>query len=93
MHIKGKQAIAGGHQGIFNTVYKETLLKTDVKSIRYVRPDIAIVHFDAHLTGISEGQPLDNQARITLTAEKTAGGWQIDAFQNTRIDPNPPRTK
>ena len=86
MHIKGRQAIAGGHQGIFNTVYKETSLKTEVTSIRYIRPDIAVVHVDAHLTGTSNGQKIDNKARMTLTTEKTISGWQIDAFQNTSVE-------
>ena len=89
MHIKGRPAIAGGHQAIFDSFYKETFIKNEVKSIRYLRPDIAVVHVDAHMTGKSNGQNVDRKARMTLTMEKTAAGWQIDAFQNTQIEEQP----
>ncbi|MBC7874773.1 MAG: SgcJ/EcaC family oxidoreductase [Ferruginibacter sp.] len=91
MYIKGKKAIAGGHQAIFDSFYKETNIKTEVQSIRYIRPDIAIVHFTSHMTGTSNGQKVDGRGRITVTAEKTATGWGIVAFQNTSIQDNPGR--
>lgn len=85
MHIKGRAAIASGHQMIFDSFYKETNIKTAVQSIRYIRPDIAIVHFSSHLTGVSNGEKLDGKGQITLTVEKTKNGWQIVAFQNTGV--------
>lgn len=91
MYINGKENIAGGHQGIFDSFYKETTLEIGVLSIRYLRPDIAIVHVNAHLTGNSMGKPVNHKAMITLVAEKTTNGWQIDAFQNTKIEEQPKR--
>ncbi|MEI9947158.1 MAG: SgcJ/EcaC family oxidoreductase [Chitinophagaceae bacterium] len=84
MHLQGKAAIASGHQGIFDSFYKETSLKTEVQTIRYLRPDIAIVHIAGRLTGPSNGRQMDDKGMITLVVEKIAGGWQIDAFQNTQ---------
>ncbi|MEO7983917.1 MAG: SgcJ/EcaC family oxidoreductase [Bacteroidota bacterium] len=92
MYIKGKAAIAGGHQAIFDSFYKETFIKTTVQSIRYIRPDIAIVHVDGVMTGTSYGQKVDTKAKIGLTVEKTATGWQIAAFQNTPVTEQPART-
>ena len=86
MYIKGRPAIAGGHQGIFNSVYKETFIKTNVTNIRYLRPDIAVAHADAHMTGTSNGQVVDRKARMTLMVEKTKSGWEIAAFHNTNIE-------
>ena len=86
MHIKGRTAIANGHQNIFNTIYKETNIKTLVQSVRFIRPDIAIVHFSSHLTGKSRGENIEGKGQISLTVEKTANGWQIVSFQNTSIE-------
>ena len=84
MYIKGKSAIAEGHQRIFDSFYKETNIKTEVKSIRFIRKDIAIVHVTSHMTGVSNNQKVDTNSLITLTIEKSANGWQIAAFQNTQ---------
>jgi len=86
MYIKGKKAIAASHQSIFDSFYKETFIKTEVANIRYIRPDIAIVHIDGKMTGTSYGKTVDTKAKISLTVEKTATGWQIDAFQNTGVE-------
>lgn len=85
MLLKGKQAIAAGHQQIFNTFYKETFIKATVETIRYVRPDVAVAICNAAMTGTSNGQPVDTKAKITLVIEKTAAGWQIVSFQNTQV--------
>lgn len=92
MYLKGRTAIAQGHQRIFDTFYKETNIKSELQSIRYLRPDIAITHLISNLTGVSNGQQLNNRGYITLTLEKTAAGWQIAAFQNTPIQPPPAAT-
>lgn len=89
MWLKGKAAIANGHQGIFDTFYKETNIKTDVQSIRYIRNDVAIVHFSSHLTGTSNGQKIEARGQITITAARSANGWQIESFQNTSTEQQP----
>jgi uncharacterized protein (TIGR02246 family) len=86
-HLKGKKAIAEGHQFIFDSFYKETFIKADIQSIRYIRPDIALVHVAGHMTGKSNGQVVDTKSFMTMTMEKTASGWQIAAFQNTAVQP------
>ena len=85
MHLKGRTAIAEGHQRIFDSFYKGTNIKAEVKSMRFLREDIAIVHVTSHMTGVSNNQQVDTRALITLTIEKTPGGWQVAAFQNTQM--------
>jgi uncharacterized protein (TIGR02246 family) len=91
-YLKGKKAIAEGHQFIFDSFYKETFIKADIQSIRFIRPDIALVHVAGHMTGRSNGQPVDTRSFITLTMEKTTAGWLIAAFQNTAVQPPRPTT-
>jgi len=85
MHLKGRVAIAEGHQRIFDSFYKETNIKAEVKSIRFIRKDVAIAHVTSHMTGVSNNQQVDTRSLITLTIEKTPEGWQVAAFQNTQV--------
>src|ERR1044072_205525 len=43
-YLKGRQQIASGHQQIFDTFYKGTRLWIEVKSVRFIRPDVALMH-------------------------------------------------
>lgn len=85
MHLKGRTAIAEGHQRIFDSFYRGTNIKAEVKSIRFIRNDIAIVHVNSHMTGVSNNHQVDTRALITLMIEKTHEGWQVAAFQNTQV--------
>jgi len=86
-HLKGRMAIDKGHQAIFDSFYKDTYIKITTQSIRYLRPDIALVHIAGNLSGTSNGEKLDRNSMITIIAEKGAHGWQIAAFQNTNVQP------
>src|SRR4028118_83035 len=44
MHIKGRAANAQGHQQIFDTIYKDSNVSLKVEQIRFLRPDVAVVH-------------------------------------------------
>ncbi len=55
-----------------------------MQDIRFLRPDIAIVHFTSNLTGTVRGESLNATGIITLTVARTNGNWEIAAFQNTQ---------
>lgn len=84
MHVRGRRAIDEGHQRIFATIFKDSTLKLSVKQVRFLRPDVALVH-------VNGGNRL-NQAKetrevgviLTLVMVKEEGSWKIAAFQNTR---------
>jgi uncharacterized protein (TIGR02246 family) len=81
-HLKGRAAIEKGHQQIFDTIYKDTTLSLTVADIRFLRPDVAVVHVEGTRTGPSNEQ---FRAMMTLTMTKEKDGWKIAAFQNTSI--------
>jgi uncharacterized protein (TIGR02246 family) len=85
MQIKGRAAIAEGHQGIFDTIYKISTLTLSVEQIRFLRPDVAVVHVRAALNFTRENSTRTNNARITLVMTKNKDKWEIAAFQNTQI--------
>ena len=85
MYIKGRETIASAHQRIFDTIYKDTKLALNVKQIRFLRADVAVVHVTGQRTGPATEQ--ENEAIITLVMTKEKQGWTIAAFQNTGIAP------
>jgi uncharacterized protein (TIGR02246 family) len=85
MKLKTRRAIAEGHQQIFDTFYKVSTLSLAVDTIRYLKPDVAIIHANASLK--FGGRPDENLARMTLVMTKNSGRWEIAAFQNTAIQP------
>jgi uncharacterized protein (TIGR02246 family) len=96
--IDGRRAVEEAHREIFNGVYKGSRNLYTVRSVRFPRPDVAIVLVEAHLRFQADGQPREIKARPTLFAVKEAGRWVLEMFQNTQISempggngPAPPR--
>ena len=88
MKIKGRTAIDKGHQGIFDTIYKNSVLSYAVEQLRFLRPDVAVVHVRAVLK-VTEGEQTETgNARLTLVMTKNNDKWEIAAFQNTSIKIN-----
>jgi uncharacterized protein (TIGR02246 family) len=86
MRIRGRAAIAEGHQRIFDTVYKGTTLALAVEQVRFLRADVAVAHVSARLRMQQAQGAQEAEAVITLVLTKEAGAWQIVAFQNTRVE-------
>ena len=85
MYIKGRETIAKGHQGIFDTIYKESTLSLSVKQVRMLRPDVAVVHVTGTNTYQRDAQAHVTEVILTLVMTKKSGVWEIAAFQNTEV--------
>jgi uncharacterized protein (TIGR02246 family) len=83
MYIKGRAVIESQHQRIFDTIFKDTSLSLTVKQIRFLRPDVAVVHVEGRRTGPTN--ELNQGAMLTLMMTKEKQGWVIAAFQNTAV--------
>lgn len=86
MQIKGREAIAQGHQRIFDTVFKDSVISLSVKQTRMLRADVAVVHVSAHLKSAPGAGAQEADAVITLVMTKESGAWKIAAFQNTGVE-------
>ena len=84
MYIKGRAAIEKGHQQIFDTIYKGTTLTLEVKQVRFLRSDVAVVHVSGHRDGPGKES---HAGMLTLVMTKEKQGWTIAAFQNTAVTP------
>jgi uncharacterized protein (TIGR02246 family) len=84
-HHEGRGAIAGGHQGIFDSIYKGSTVSYSLDTVRPVA--------DGCLVAVASGTldapvgPLAgvNHARFTMTLVEDAGAWSVAAFHNTIV--------
>ena len=81
--IKGKEQIAWGHQLIFDNFYADTVFEFDIRQIRFVRPDVAIVHLSGSVVRNGENLPAEPDAVPMVVLEQVGDDWKIVAFQNT----------
>lgn len=82
--IQGRDAITSGHEQIFSTVYKETKQRLDVRRIRFLRGDVAVVHVEGSVVKKAEEFPATPQVVPVFVMTKENGRWRIVAFQNTK---------
>lgn len=85
MRVTGREAIEKGHTAIFTTIYKDSRNAATVKSIRFLRPDVAVVHVEWNLEFRAGGETRKGHAMNTMVMTKDGGKWSIAAFQNTPI--------
>lgn len=84
-YVKGREAITRGHEEIFGTIYKGTKLRLNVRSIRFLRTDVAVVHADGSVVKTEEEFPPTPQVVPAFVLTKEKGRWRIAVFQNTRV--------
>lgn len=87
MKIKGREDIEKGHTQIFTTIYKDSHNVGTVKSVRFLRPDVAVVHVEWNLEWSMGGEKRKNTAMNTMILTKDGGKWSIAAFHNTPVQP------
>ena len=81
--IKGKEQIARGHQLIFDNFYADTVFKFDIRQVRFIKPDVAVVHLSGSVVRNGENLPAEPDAVPMAVLEQIGDDWKIVAFQNT----------
>ena len=88
--MEGQAAIEKGLTSIFETRAKNAMHRTLNVSIRFLRPDIALVHVTNELSGVvaPDGSALPPHQELSLRIfAKQDGHWQVAAFHNTMVRP------
>jgi uncharacterized protein (TIGR02246 family) len=88
-HLKGRQEIAPFHQQLFDKWLKGSRLVGQVKDVRLLHPDIALMHAVGSTVMRGKSEPVPERDSIqTLVATRQQGDeWRLAAFQNTRLHP------
>ena len=93
MHHKGRRENASNHQRIFDTFYKGTRLWVQIKSVRFLRPDVAVMHTVSQIQPAGSDAPPEPKSIQTWTVSKHGDEWLVDAFHNTPLEPAGPPPK
>jgi uncharacterized protein (TIGR02246 family) len=84
-YVKGREAVTRGHEEVFHVFYPGTKQRLNVRSIRFLRNDVAVVHVEASVVKKEEEFPPTPQSVPVAVLTKEKGRWQIAVFQNTMI--------
>ena len=85
-HFKGRNEIASFHQQLFDKWMKGTRLVGQVKDVRFLSPDVAVMHAVGGTVMRGKTDPSPERDSIqTLVATRQGGEWRLAAFQNTRV--------
>ena len=85
-HFAGRAQIAPFHQELFDKWMKGTRLVGRVKDVRFLSPNVALMHAvgSAIMRGKSVPSP-ERDSIQTLVATRQNGEWRLAAFQNTQL--------
>jgi uncharacterized protein (TIGR02246 family) len=86
MHLKGRQEIASFHQQLFDTFVKGSHLIGKIRSVRFLTPDVAIMHVvgGTIMAGQTDIEPERNSIHSLVVMKGSDDKWRLAAFQNTR---------
>ena len=86
-HLKGRREIASFHQRLFDTFVKDSRLIGKVRNVRFLTPDVAIMHaVGGTIMGGQSDIESERNSVHTIVVKKgdINSQWRIVAFQNTR---------
>jgi uncharacterized protein (TIGR02246 family) len=93
----GREAFTERHDFIFKGIYRGTTMKQDVVSLKFIRPDVAVVETLTAVIGIQKltpGMSVDTKgrlrSRLLQVMVKDGGDWKIVTFHNTDVRPDVP---
>jgi uncharacterized protein (TIGR02246 family) len=79
--MRGREQIAATHQDVFDRWMKGTRLVEEQTEVRFVDPDVAVVHTLGGTVMRGKSEPTPERDSIqTLVAVRDAGGWSFVSF-------------
>ena len=93
----GRQAFIERHDLIFKEQFHGSTLKQDIVSLKFVRPDVAVVEVLTSVTGYQKLSPKTSadakgrlRTRLLQVIVKDKGEWKITAYHNTDVKADVP---
>ena len=88
----GHEAFLKIHAAIFEGMFKDTILKQDIISLKFLRSDIAVVQTLTAVSGIAPGTPgilKDDKGRLRTrllqVLVKQDGVWKVVSYHNVDV--------
>jgi uncharacterized protein (TIGR02246 family) len=89
-HLYGREAIAAGHQAIFDSIYKGSSTDFELTGARELSDEVILAHATAVLRAPSGPLAGEHSAVQSLVLVRGGAGWEIAAFHNTLMGPQRP---
>jgi uncharacterized protein (TIGR02246 family) len=86
-HHRGQEAIAAGHQAIFDSVYKGSTTDYELTGARELSDGVILAHATADLSAPSGPMAGEHSSVLSLVLVRGGAGWKIAAFHNTLVAP------
>jgi uncharacterized protein (TIGR02246 family) len=84
-HLRTREVIAKGHQGIFDTIYKGSTVRYHVSTVRAISPTVLVAHVKSTLKAPTGPLAGEHHSVFTLVLEQDQDNWRIAAFHNTLV--------
>ena len=84
-HFRTRAVIAKGHEGIFNTIYKGSVVHFDVIAVRSIAPSVLVAHVKSTLNAPTGPLAGEHKALFSLVLTADQNEWRSAAFHNTLV--------
>ena len=84
-HEGGPEEIGASHQGLFDSIYKASVIRYDVETARHLRDDVVVANARATLNAPAGPLAGTTQAVSTVVLIPEGGVWRAVAFHNTLV--------
>ena len=89
-HLYGREAIAAGHQAIFDSIYKGSSTDFELTGARELTDEVVLAHATAVLRAPSGPLAGEHNSLLSLVLVRGGDGWEIAGFHNTLVAPQGP---
>jgi uncharacterized protein (TIGR02246 family) len=86
-HHRGQEAIAAGHQAIFDSIYKGSSTDYELTGARELSSDVILAHATAVLRAPSGPLAGEHSSVLSLALVRGGNGWKIAGLHNTLVAP------
>jgi uncharacterized protein (TIGR02246 family) len=86
VYLQGRTDYETFHARLLNGRFKDSILTPLQTTVRFLRPDIGVVHWSWKMCGDRNPDGTPRPPRfglMTMVAEKRVGAWQVVVAQNT----------
>jgi uncharacterized protein (TIGR02246 family) len=84
-HFRTREVIAQGHQAIFNTIYKDSVVRYDVIGARAIAPAVLLAHVKATLKAPMGPLAGEHSSMFSIVLVRDRDDWYITSFHNTLV--------
>jgi uncharacterized protein (TIGR02246 family) len=86
-HHRGREAIAAGHQAIFDSIYEGSSVGYELTGARELSGGVILAHATAVLIAPSGPLAREHSSMLSMVLVRGGDGWEIAGFHNTLVVP------